>query len=44
MKSRRIKNRSFLGMSTSGRWVGIKRGNEDEYGGCILYSYMKREE
>jgi hypothetical protein len=24
--------------------VGIKRGNEDEYGGCILYSYMKREE
>jgi hypothetical protein len=31
-------------VGTSGRWVGTRTGNEGEYGGCILYPYLKIEE
>jgi hypothetical protein len=43
MKDRRIKHHFS-------RWLSVRRSghkermNECEYGGCILYSYMKKEE
>jgi hypothetical protein len=45
LKKRRArgKNRSFLGVGTSGRGGNKKRENEGEYGGRILYLYMKIE-
>jgi hypothetical protein len=41
MKNRRV--RSFLGVGNKWEGEGI-RVTEVEYGGCILYSYMKIEE
>jgi hypothetical protein len=35
------KNRSFLRVSISGRGTGIKESVNE--GGCIWYSYMKKE-
>jgi hypothetical protein len=37
-------NRSFLGVSTSGRGGHKERLNENEYGDCILYLYIKIKE
>jgi hypothetical protein len=43
-KKGRRENKSFPGVGTSGKGRAQGKGNEDDYGGCISYPYMKIEE
>jgi hypothetical protein len=44
MKDRKVKQVLSGGGYQWGRGGGMKRVKEGEYGGCVLYSYMKIEQ